>query len=784
MKRLYELFPEFHRARDREAGRVLERLCDAIDDELQATRDRIGEAWEGWFVETARLSRLPEIAELVGVAIPAGAAQPHHRALVGNAVAHRRAKGTAAALEGMARDATGWGVRLLELQSSLSATAAVEVGARAQGSEHVTRSVDIRGIGRGAEGGSNLREIGVQVARHLACPVEHAPLTPVGRPGCFRLHPLGVDTPLMARRGFVRVPDVAEVRARPSDVLRLWWSGRAVEDAAVEVADLDDWSQPGPHVEGVLGGPVALSGGGPERPAVRIQIGDGRPRVARLPRWPTDAEEAARLLERASSRGDDRPGLSVFAVDRRLLLVAPGSEAIRVTAHDDHPGFLAVAGLDRLERAHALLGDRVAASHPGGALDLDGDPGEDGPPKVAAWSDGVADAVTVLRRVVTPLGWRVGASDDRLVIVLPDAARGVVLRGPVARALGLDVRVLLDPARGRVRFPAGVDASDVRADWSFALPGPLGAGPFTREVLAPTDQAAEVCADFGPGAGPGRFRTLGEALEAWTDRRRDHHIRIVDSAHHAWPDRVAPGGGRLVIEVDEGEAPTLVGAPEIDLDGGSVDIRGAWVRGGLHVSGRGALRLAWCTVSGPVHTEGGRLDLQVESSVLGGLFLTEQTYVAARRAVLGQRDGASVVGAGQSPGPVVELVACTVLGEARVSAIPAAQETLFLGPLSVQRRHEGVLHHCALAAGSRAPHQDACVPFEPASAPELVSTVLGQVGFAQLVGTDTLHHFMASHGGESGVWGDLLQHARVAALRGVIDEFLPVGWSAAVSFEN
>ncbi len=113
---LYNLLPAVYRERDAANGEVLRQYLEVLTDELAVVADGVDQLYDDLFVETAAPWVLPYIAELIGLhglaSGTGGGLTP--RAEVANTIAYRRRKGTAAVLEQLARDMTGWPARAVE----------------------------------------------------------------------------------------------------------------------------------------------------------------------------------------------------------------------------------------------------------------------------------------------------------------------------------------------------------------------------------------------------------------------------------------------------------------------------------------------------------------------------------------------------------------------------------------------------------------------------------------------------------------------------------------------
>ena len=127
MKRLFSLLPAVHRLRDAAEGDPLRALLNVVNREVQLVEDDIGRLYDNWFIETCDEWVVPYIADLLGVRVlPGGAADApavfSQRGYVANTLAYRRRKGTAAVLEQLARDITGWRCKAVEFFERTAST--------------------------------------------------------------------------------------------------------------------------------------------------------------------------------------------------------------------------------------------------------------------------------------------------------------------------------------------------------------------------------------------------------------------------------------------------------------------------------------------------------------------------------------------------------------------------------------------------------------------------------------------------------------------------------------
>ena len=121
-ERLYGLLPALHRVRDIDAGEPLRALLGVIEREFNLIETDIASLYDNWFIETCEEWVVPYIGDLLGVRPirSVESAGVSTRAYVANTLAYRRRKGTAAVLEQLARDTSGWPARAVEFFARLA----------------------------------------------------------------------------------------------------------------------------------------------------------------------------------------------------------------------------------------------------------------------------------------------------------------------------------------------------------------------------------------------------------------------------------------------------------------------------------------------------------------------------------------------------------------------------------------------------------------------------------------------------------------------------------------
>ena len=122
--KLYELLPAIYRIRDEEHAGALRALIGVLAEQATVLEESLAQLYDDQFIETCAPWVVPYIGDLIGY-------RPLHarvarvggpRAEVAHTIAFRRRKGTAAMLEQLARDVTGWDAHVVEYFQLLATT--------------------------------------------------------------------------------------------------------------------------------------------------------------------------------------------------------------------------------------------------------------------------------------------------------------------------------------------------------------------------------------------------------------------------------------------------------------------------------------------------------------------------------------------------------------------------------------------------------------------------------------------------------------------------------------
>jgi hypothetical protein len=718
--RLYDLLPAYVRFRDAYEGEPLRTVMDTLEVPFQVIRDDIDNLYRAWFIETCDEWMVPYIGDLVGVRGLETQRQmlPTQRTRVANMLAYTRSKGTVAALERVARDVTGWPCHIAEHSQGMAGAASVLDPARVP-----PKTVDLRQAG-------SLDGLGGpfdSLAHAVDLKPADATNPPLGDRGGF--HPLHLGL------SFWRLESYPVLGGTPCAVEGTGGRGFRFHPFGLDI--------PLFNPPQTADGPVYRS--------------SERNLPVRLRAFPLAEEIAAR-------RRGELPSTGFFA----------GDPVFRILIEGETEGTLVPVPVEAIE-----VCDLSSWTVPG------------------------------------------GDSDEK-------------------------ARVFVDPVLGRFLLAEKEERHPVLLDYSYGLSMDLGGGPYPREMenREPVEAAwkAVVSRDCAPGFDARNrehhFNSLVDAVDAWSSIRalpiparqseamapRSGIIRIHDSATYEGDIRVSLKGRWLTIQAADGCCPCVrgdiqvVGALQGTTQGWS-DVRrlmaipgedptlqnqlrldGLWIEGGVRVRGGASLLLEHCTIAPPfpgrqatnaVRFEAGPGELDESWQTL------ERSVVRASRCILGALDlghrpveleltDCIVDGGDGSGGRAIAgeraaavLARCTIFGEVRLDRLPMALSVLFRDPLHVAVPSEGELRFCHVPPESVTPTQERCQD----SGAAFTSVTFGNPAYAQLDPSASAQiRLGGDDGNEIGVYNSLRQADRLANLSPVLDEFLPWGLSARVSF--
>lgn len=357
---LYRLLPAVHRLRDADEGEPLRALIGVLAREGAVVEENIEQLFDNLFIETCADWAAPYIGGTIGyrALYPVEGLSVGNRAEVANTIGYRRRKGTAAVLEQLARDVTGWPARVVEY-FQLVATCQhmnhirplhfaapdlhdpLDLEPLGKAFDSVTRAVDVRSItqspGRKSIGGKhNLPNIGLFLWRLETFPHSNAPTASLDQRR-YLFDALGAPRNLVNRPEAeeaitslaqpVNVPGFITRRMLHADPALWYGPGRAFE------IFVDDTPIPVTRIEA-----CDLSDDGPD--------------------WnhsPHDAIDATELAEiEGADLPENPPANALVRVDPELGRIAfpdPEADEVRVTYHSAFPARI---GSGEYNRAAAM----------------------------------------------------------------------------------------------------------------------------------------------------------------------------------------------------------------------------------------------------------------------------------------------------------------------------------------------------------------------------------------------------------------------------------------------
>jgi hypothetical protein len=268
-EKLYNLLPEVYRVRDAGQGYALRQLVEIIASQAEVLEESLEQLYDNHFVETAAPWALPYIGDLLGIRGLSQSGALPLRAQIGNTMAYRKRKGTAAMIEMLAFDVTGWPARVVEFFDRLAVTqhynhirpnnqAFVDIRNANKMEffntpfETATRTVEVRRIEPGL-GKWNIPNVGIFLWRLQAYSLTLSPMTQVivnNSFSHFRFHPLGLDAPLFSLpKTEQEITHLAEPINVPMPISRRMLQGARAEGFEDMFHPCEEYFGPGGSIE-------------------------------------------------------------------------------------------------------------------------------------------------------------------------------------------------------------------------------------------------------------------------------------------------------------------------------------------------------------------------------------------------------------------------------------------------------------------------------------------------------------------------------------------------------
>ncbi len=749
---MYKLLPAIYRIRDQDQGDPLKGLLAVLSEQAENLEGDIAQLYKNWFIETCEEWVVPYLGDLLGVRglHPVPGADFTLRAYVANTLAYRRRKGTAAVLEQLARDTTGWTSRVVEFFQLLATTQFMNhIRLAYPGTaslrdadalellggpfEHAPHSVEVRRVASG-RGRYNIPNVGLYLWRLQSYPLTRVKARQmVGlSEGCFMFSPLGNDAPLFNRpQTEMEITHLAEEINVPGILRRR----PLFAELKARRAALERKETPQADYFGVV--PVLqVYLGGEEKPLPPEDLV-----ACDLSNWDKSGWSAPKPTKYFDADGNQRKTrVAVDPAIGRLVLLDEPSDMQVETSHSY--GFSADVGGGPYNRQSSLPSDLL--------------------PKVS-WQAGVGQKAAAVHgeQIVQSLGeavqqWNLQPAGQVGLIALMDS-------GTYEEEVEIEIK-------------AGSRLIVVAGDW----PKAMDVRAINRLLRRATGQ---VIADNVRPHVKGRIKVRGTAPD-WNENPGE----LILNGLLVEGDIVVKKGnlGRLCLLHS-----TLVPGGALKPDGSPNDA-------------------AMPSLS--VHEANTILKLEIGSSILGQLWVPmDVAGLSISDSILRAFDGGFAISADGSdaPAPPTVIERTTVFGKVRVKELKLASEVIFTEAVIVDRRQSGCVRFSFVPDDFRTPRQHRCQPDlalrQAAQAkgkasvadlslmevrlvrdrvvPQFTSQVYGTPGFAQLSSNCASEiRTGAEDGSEMGAFSLLKQPQRLANLRVALDEYLRTGLDAGIFF--
>jgi hypothetical protein len=404
--------------------------------------------------------------------------------------------------------------------------------------------------------------------------------------------------------------------------------------------------------------------------------------------------------------------------------------------------------------------------------------------------------------------------------------------------------VAVDPELGRIAFPPRhVPKYGVWVSYHYGFSKDMGGGEYKRSLSQPQTYT------LYPVGQNEKIKRLGEAIARWKAEQPPHAvIEITDSGVYVEPISVelaenqtlqlrAANRKRPVIrlldwQTDLPDALSVILAPDshFTLDGLLIAGRGMQVRGATNEDDQLLIGQSGITIRHSTLVPGWSLrgdcapnrpaEPSLEVINASACVTIDHSIVGAVRIVMDsvredpipihvydsivdatRPDNDALCGpSGQLAHAVANIARSTVIGCLCLHAVQLAEDSIFMGTMTVGRRQLGCVRFCYVTSGSRTPRRYHCQPdlVEAAAAseidkaherlrvrPKFNNIRYGPPTYCQLALTCAEEiRRGAEDESEMGVFHDLYQPQREANLRARLDEFTPADMNAGIIFAS
>lgn len=751
---LYNLLPAVYRQRDIETGGQLRALMAVLELQYRALTQNIAALYDNFFIDSCAEWLVPYLGAQLGVT---GLGDPdllfpEQRALVGNAIAWRRRKGTPAVLQPLIRAASGW-----YATASEAPVGTVSIGL-----------CRLPVFGAGPTPATPAPIAGSLVQRFafdplgLSCPLYNVPLLPLPAtetaPQALLPLPItntwlaqdlaGYDAAYGAWPAALQPPDSALYG--PGRGLSVTVSGQAVPPTGIVVMDLSQGAMPPAGFPLFASAPLASVPALPEDPEVEITIGTEGPYMLSLVGELSSLADIAASLQKAIQTASSDPVFTTAQVvaASNALLVVPGGFAPLVILFGPTTSDPQTATLLGLTVPTPVIAVQSGTLTPFPSLPASGT-------LSLLLTIGSTTAAVAPALPITDVGQLAKALEAAIQAASTDAgfADAAVLAGtdsilvlpgaiavPVAPATefvlsfadGADAATLqlldlvgLDPEHGYLALPTLAAPGVPSVRYGYGFPWAIGGGPYDRPGQPPAPGTRVY-----PAGSAAPYPTLTEALQSWsTDQPGTALILISDNG--------AIDASGLAITLSAGQSLTLAAAPQLcpaltatapitlaGPAGSRVAFDGLLIGAGISIADDLAVDFADCTLYPPASgvsidaaTGAAPIAVTLTRALAGAIILPSGVALTVTDSVIGNI-GAALATApviagstdGKTAGPVLTIERATIFGAVNAAAITTIGDTLFNQPVAVTDTTAGLFRYSYVPPGSAALPQSFCQP--------------------------------------------------------------------------
>jgi len=414
-------------------------------------------------------------------------------------------------------------------------------------------------------------------------------------------------------------------------------------------------------------------------------------------------------------------------------------------------------------------------------------------------------------------------------------------------------RIAIDPERGRIQYAADLKPpKDLRVSYNYGAAAPIGGGPYDRAaaIVTPADQPnaqfVNAANPFFATAPSAQYPTLQAAVAAWNklppnsagtialtnfevlavDLTGSNAIRIpsqsvlliASAAPNAqgapeWNDACVTLNGDIEIFAP----PPMLGADDVPLAQGQVQISGVWLNGRIRLTGAEAsVQIADSTLTpglrrsvlgepvfpsqASISGQGDGLAsaLSLNRVISGPIALPATCAARICNSIVDAGDPFAVAYSGadrSSAGAGLSIEESTVIGRVWTKTLRMASNTLFiarraasdpwLAPVWSDRVQAGCVRFSWLPSDSIAPSAYECLPpdaaSQPALEPKFVSLRFGDPSYGLLSGDAPMAIWKgADNGSQIGVYYQIQETEAVANILIRSAEYLPANLQRGV----